>query len=702
MLCAVLLVSVAVPTVTRAASVQDTWGVGPGPFGLSIDAVSGRVFVPITGKWLGSFGNLAVANPATGVIDWVPLESSADLSAFDPGSRRVFTTTADGTLVIVDADSLNVVDLVPDAGSLGVAVDPQTHHVFASTLHALVMTDGATGTVLARMTAPPGETWWDVAFDPSSDRVYLTNNADGTSGSLVVLKASDLSLIADIALPRSPRWGLAVDAADQLVYVAGYQVGGGIHVVDATSLQVARSVFTEDFPLWLTIDPIGERLFVSVTGTLNFPTQQAIQVLDRVSLRETLRVHFPWQPGPSVLGPDGRLYVSAANSSRLAAIQFANSAPVIDNLTFTPSSPVTSDVLHASVSAHDPDGDAYTLAYQWSRNGAVIANATGSSLDLGVPGNGDRGDVITVSVVATDGQSSSAQSASVAIGDALPALTVSLSPNPPKTDDVIVATASVSDADGDSVSMAYAWTRNGVPIAGANAASLDLGQYANRDDIVAVSVSADDGHGGVANTTVATTVADSPPVVQLTTTPGAPKTNDTIVANVVVSDPDGDRIGCCSWTLKRNGTVVFGVSAGTYMTFDLSQPGWGDRGDTITVEVAAGDGTLGTVARTSVVVVNSAPVGGVVLSNYSPTKKDTLVAYGSVFDADGDTGILMTYTWKVGQKVKLVVGPTSATTSSFDLRQLQSGDIVTVTVTPTSDGYELGVPASATAVLTSH
>jgi hypothetical protein len=75
------------------------------------------------------------------------------------------------------------------------------------------------------------------------------------------------------------------------------------------------------------------------------------------------------------------------------------------------------------------------------------------------------------------------------------------------------------------------------------------------------------------------------------------------------------------------------------------------------------------------------------------------VAYGSVFDADGDAGMLLTYRWQVGAKVKLVVGPTADATSSFDLRELQPGDVVTVTVTPTDDGFDSGAAASASATV---
>ena len=51
----------------------------------------------------------------------------------------------------------------------------------------------------------------------------------------------------------------------------------------------------------------------------------------------------------------------------------------------------------------DADGDALTYRYQWFRNGTAIPEATGRTLDLSQPGNGDLNDVIAVDVTALDG-----------------------------------------------------------------------------------------------------------------------------------------------------------------------------------------------------------------------------------------------------------------------------------------------------------
>src|SRR5205807_1238058 len=123
----------------------------------------------------------------------------------------------------------------------------------------------------------------------------------------------------------------------------------------------------------------------------------------------------------------------------------------------------TNDLLAAAVTAHDPDGDAITLTYEWSRNGSVLAGAAGSSLDLSRPGNGDRGDTIVVRVVAGDGQASSlVASASLVVADTAPVASATLSSAAPSTSAVLTATASATDSDADPLTFTFTWKVNGL------------------------------------------------------------------------------------------------------------------------------------------------------------------------------------------------------------------------------------------------
>ena len=70
--------------------------------------------------------------------------------------------------------------------------------------------------------------------------------------------------------------------------------------------------------------------------------------------------------------------------------------------------PLTNDLLTATATKSDPDGDPVSLTYVWKVNGAVkqthvSAAALTDTFDLGLPGNGDCGDVITVEVTSNDG-----------------------------------------------------------------------------------------------------------------------------------------------------------------------------------------------------------------------------------------------------------------------------------------------------------
>jgi fibronectin type 3 domain-containing protein len=177
-------------------------------------------------------------------------------------------------------------------------------------------------------------------------------------------------------------------------------------------------------------------------------------------------------------------------------------APVVDSVAITPTSPLTNDTLTATVTAHDPNGDPITLAYQWTRNGVDIAGATASTLNLATAGNGNKGDSIAVRVTASDGTLTSAPrtSSAVTVQNSPPTATVTLSTHNPSTNAVLTATASKADADADTVTLTFVWTVNGtVRKTTANSSALtdtfDLSQPGNGDagDVVRVEVTPNDG-----------------------------------------------------------------------------------------------------------------------------------------------------------------------------------------------------------------
>ncbi|BCM88813.1 hypothetical protein IAD21_00655 [Abditibacteriota bacterium] len=121
-----------------------------------------------------------------------------------------------------------------------------------------------------------------------------------------------------------------------------------------------------------------------------------------------------------------------------------------------------------------------------------------------------------------------------------------------------------------------------------------------------------------ANVTVSVSaVNDAPTITSVTITPGMPKTEDILTANVVSSDDDNDTL-TYTYEWRKNGELV-AADFNYKETLDLSKPGVGDNGDSITVKVIANDGTT-----------NSAPVTSdpVTISNRLP-KVDVVSPLGA-------------------------------------------------------------------------
>ncbi len=199
-------------------------------------------------------------------------------------------------------------------------------------------------------------------------------------------------------------------------------------------------------------------------------------------------------------------------------------------------------------------------------------------------------------------------------------------------------------------------------------------------------------------------LGNTPPVItSLVIAPSTPKTNDTLRAEVSAHDPDfPERPGAgqavaLSYEWLRNGVVVPGQAGST---FDLSQ--LGDRGDTITVRVNAGDGELSTSATASVVVADTAPTASVVLDMTAPTTNQVITATATSSDADGDA-VTYTFTWKVNSVVRaLTSGPNAS--SSFDLAVAGNGargQRVLVEVVASDGTLQSAIASASTVVVNS-
>ncbi len=199
-----------------------------------------------------------------------------------------------------------------------------------------------------------------------------------------------------------------------------------------------------------------------------------------------------------------------------------NTAPVVDSVVINQATPRTNDTLSATVTSHDTDGDALVTSYQWTRNGTDIPGATGATLSLSPVGSGDKGDLIRVRVTVSDGTTPSGPltSAPVTVLNTVPVATVSLSDHAPGTATTLTATATRSDADGDTVGLTYVWTVNGTTkrttVTNALTDTFDLSVAGNGDanDVIVVTVTPNDGttSGSPANDSATVSSGVTPPI----------------------------------------------------------------------------------------------------------------------------------------------------------------------------------------------
>jgi peptidoglycan/xylan/chitin deacetylase (PgdA/CDA1 family) len=212
-----------------------------------------------------------------------------------------------------------------------------------------------------------------------------------------------------------------------------------------------------------------------------------------------------------------------------------------------PAGPTTNGTVTAAPSGFsDPDADALTYEYQWSVNGTAISGATGESFDLTAAGHGDRGDVVSVDVVARDpkGHVSTGVNDGVTVVNHAPVKgSVAIDPSSPLAGTALTATpAGFSDADGDELTYIYAWFRNDEAIDGATTNTLPASIFGEGDDI-RVEVHAEDGHSGTSELAKASVrIADKPPVVTPAPIPTAPAppvaSPDRTAPKIVVTRPE--------------------------------------------------------------------------------------------------------------------------------------------------------------------
>jgi len=432
------------------------------------------------------------------------------------------------SLVVLDADTLRIIGNVslPTSPRFALAVDEATHRVFfggnadSGSAWTVSMLDGATFALatVAFDAFPSG-----IVHDAVGHRIWVTAMG-GQFGSppstLTALDDATLATQSQTTLPWQP--SLAAFGRDGRLYVSGWSAGvvGALNVNEPANRPPVIDRVTVTPPLPATNDtlsavveahdPDGDQVTVTYQWTVN----------GRVLVDETSSTLDLSKPGNGDRNDDVCLTVTASDAHAISATGtwcqgVRDSAPVatvsLDSVT-----PATDAVLHATVAATDVDGDLLSYAFTWSVNGFAVRTTSGlvpaDELDLALPGR-NKGDVVSVTVVVSDGfTTSDPATATAVVRNSAPTVSVALNDTRPWKHDVILASTSSADRDGDVLNFTFTWRVNGVVTYtsdGAEWSTFDLNAFGvpNRAAITVDVVATD----GSATATASAEAVVSPP-----------------------------------------------------------------------------------------------------------------------------------------------------------------------------------------------
>jgi hypothetical protein len=321
-----------------------------------------------------------------------------------------------------------------------------------------------------------------------------------------------------------------------------------------------------------------------------------------------------------------------------------------------------------------------TLSYQWRRNGADIAGATGDSYTTPPLTSADNGAQFTVVVSNAEGSVTSAV-ATLSVGASV---APGVSTQPVSVSVVVGQTASFSVVATGSDPLAYQWQRNGVSVAGATAASHTTPATNAGDDGASYTVTVSNPGGSVTSEAAVLTVTSAPVAPGIVTPPAAATVNagQTATFSVVAS---GSAPLAYQWL--RNGAAIVGATAAGYTTPATVA---GDDGSRYSVRVSNGTAPDATSAE-ALLTVSTGPVYPAIVT--PPSSVTVIAGQTATFSAVATGSEPLSYQWlRNGAPIS---GATSPAYTTPAMAATDSGARYTVRVANAA-GSVTSVPASLT------
>jgi DNA-binding beta-propeller fold protein YncE len=430
-------VSVDVFELDNGATVRSLPGVGG--LGLALDAAAHRLFAG--GR------ELNIIDTTTNTPVGTPLAAPAPGGWFgvavDPALKRLYLADASESaprLFVYDYDDHDVLTAATpptvELGSAvrsGLVVDPASHLVFAAgsditggAASAFYVIDPDTLQVI-HTTALSGFPM-GIALAPDTNRIYVSMTRSDTAGRVYGLDGATFAITDAIPLDTFAP-SLPLLHTDGRLYVGDYNrrqgTNSSLHTLDPNnhapvfeSIALSPSAPTTSDTLRVdatATDPDLRGMGAPDPTTLSYEWFRSGDLLDGATgATLDLNVLGNGDAGDTitvrVTASDGQL--SATATASVVIVGTENSPPSV-TVSLSNSSPKKNDTLVATAVGTDVDGDPLTYTYTWHVNGVLkqttTTGAATDSFDMKVKGNGDKGDVVTVIVTASDGVSTSTE-----------------------------------------------------------------------------------------------------------------------------------------------------------------------------------------------------------------------------------------------------------------------------------------------------
>ena len=215
-----------------------------------------------------------------------------------------------------------------------------------------------------------------------------------------------------------------------------------------------------------------------------------------------------------------------------------NLPPVIDWVRLSPQEVNPGEWLTATVRAHDPEGKEVRFGYSWHFGSHRFP---GGEASIRVPATAKRGDVLRVSVVASDSLTTSeASHATAEVGNTAPAWRELSLEHPERLTpgSKLTIVAGANDHDGDELHFETTWYVNDREHP-SHGTVFDTSKLKRGDSVFAVVLAADKTLATEERETDKVKIGNSDPTI--VSAPGTLSKDATFDYQLKVTDPDGDR-----------------------------------------------------------------------------------------------------------------------------------------------------------------